>query len=428
MSHLSPCIFLLWAILTTALGGFYFHHLWKFDRLRCLNITKGVQSGAFKRVMTYSYLLAVPVLLTYTLGFAVIKYEEGYVTLPSGTVFPKPYGSWTAQHQAALFPLNMLWALSWGFEALSHLEELCFWLFLIHTGPSPKSWFKSVYFKIWAGGSATAIILVLIVTAATKDDPLKNEAWLQFVGSSIGLFITLGFLPILWVFPSFVQNVKNEGADAQAVTRLAKFHDLNLTRIIFRFLFVIPILILAIDGLTPHTHTVNESPMWTDLLTMTSSIGCVVQSAITLMIFFPRNVELETQRWLRDPPAKPRRIALSKKFKMSSKASSEPSQVDKDRTKYLLTDSPVHSKVELPAVPYSGHPYPPSAQVAYDHPSQPQSPWDERYDDGAGSALGLTEANLRMHSEIEPRVNPMALYFTSPIDLLDVPRRRIGDE
>ena len=56
--------------------------------------------GAFKRAMTvlanmfytrtfmnclqYSYLLAVPILLTYTAGFAVIKYEEGYIILPSG--------------------------------------------------------------------------------------------------------------------------------------------------------------------------------------------------------------------------------------------------------------------------------------------------------------------------------------------------------
>jgi hypothetical protein len=32
----------------------------------------------------FSYLIVVPILMTYTLGFAVIKYEESYITLPSG--------------------------------------------------------------------------------------------------------------------------------------------------------------------------------------------------------------------------------------------------------------------------------------------------------------------------------------------------------
>lgn len=60
----------------------------------------GPYSGAFKRVMTvsskivavavfhssiskYSYLLSVPLIITYAVGFAVIKYKEGYAFLPS---------------------------------------------------------------------------------------------------------------------------------------------------------------------------------------------------------------------------------------------------------------------------------------------------------------------------------------------------------
>lgn len=443
MSHLSPCVFLVWTILTTALGGFYFHHLWKFDRFRCLNLARG-HNGTFKRVMTYSYLIAVPTLLTYTVGLAIIKYQEGFVTSPSGSVLPKPFEFWTQQHQAAIFPLNIFWALSWGSEAVTHLEELCFWLFLIHAGPSPTSWFKSIYFRIWAGGSLSAVILVVIVTAATKDDPLKNEAWIQFTGSVISLLITIGFLPILWVFRNFVQTVKNEGADMEAVVRLAKFHELNITRTVFRFLFVIPVFLLSIDGLRPHTHTLNESMMWTDLLVIASGIGCVVQSVITLMIFFPRNVESETQRWLRDPPARTRRIAIVPKiFKQGSKASSVQSQQEKEHPKFLLTDSPIPSQVELPAAGFDDQPYLQPPLNYHDPPLHRSQPWDDQYSMTSldkrdshsdihrtvtGNSLGLTltEANLRAHSEIISQVNPLALYFTSPIDLLDVPRRRTG--
>ena len=39
---------------------------------------------SFMNCFQYSYLLAVPILLVYTTGFAVIKYTEGYIVLPSG--------------------------------------------------------------------------------------------------------------------------------------------------------------------------------------------------------------------------------------------------------------------------------------------------------------------------------------------------------
>ena len=131
-------------------------------------------------------------------------------------------------------------------------------------------------------------------------------------------------------------------------------------------------------------------------------------------IFFPRNVKLETQRWLREPTSKPRRFAVPKKFKKSSGASSELSQPDKDRARYLLTDSPVTSNIELPTATYS-HLYPPAPYLAYDDPSQARPPaWDDTYGSVGKTTLGLTEVNLKMHSEVTS-VNPMAFYFTSPI-------------
>lgn len=86
-------------------------------------------------------------------------------------------------------------------------------------------------------------------------------------------------MPILWTFPSFIGNLvrsrvsacgvrsdiahgggqKKNGVDTQTIVRLTTFHELNTLRVVFRFLFVAPLLILAIDGVRPHQH-VNESP------------------------------------------------------------------------------------------------------------------------------------------------------------------------
>jgi len=76
------------------------------------------------------------------------------------------------------------------------------------------------------------------------------------------------------------------------IIRLTKFHELNTIRVIFRFLFSLPLIILATDGLRPHPH-INESFFGSEFLAIVSGFGLVVSSGITLVIFFPRSIENE---------------------------------------------------------------------------------------------------------------------------------------
>ncbi|GJJ08259.1 hypothetical protein Clacol_002469 [Clathrus columnatus] len=230
--------------------------------------------------------------------------------------------------------------------------------------------------------------------------------------------------------------------------RLAKFHDLNIIRTIFRFLFIIPIIMLSVDGMTPHTHELNMV-----VVSTVSGIGCIIQSAITLVIFFPRNLEHETQRWLdqtSDSQQQSRKRLFSSYIKSRSQTQRSHSQ---QRAKFALTDSPEQSKAELPmpdnnnnnnrgreartyAVPlYSTAPspvpdtYPPHPYAYSPGYSQKQgtggtahvpqySPRDYPQSTGVVQSA-LTEANMRIFEGTVGRVNPMALYFTSPIDIQD---------
>ena len=84
------------------------------------------------------------------------------------------------------------------------------------------------------------------------------------------------------------------------VARLAKYAELNVSfvypfrialmnkpmknaRLLFRFLFVVPLMILGIEGLRNHGHTVRLQ-FWKDLLAMLAGIGVVVSSAITILV------------------------------------------------------------------------------------------------------------------------------------------------
>jgi hypothetical protein len=175
---------------------------------------------------------------------------------------------------------------------VTHLEELCFWLFLVNAGHAQQDWFHSAYFKTWTVGSVLALIYMPLVVIFTRSDPVKMEAYTFLAGSIGSLSLTLWFTPILWTFPSFLKNLKSEGVDVQTLVRLTKFHELNTIRVMFRFMFTVPFVILGVDGIQARP-VVNTYPFFTDLCTMIAAVGCIVSSGITLVIFFPRNIETE---------------------------------------------------------------------------------------------------------------------------------------
>ncbi|KAG9312328.1 hypothetical protein JVU11DRAFT_7644 [Chiua virens] len=293
MAHLSPGVTLVWALLSITLQTFLLYHLWSFDRFKCLKWNHGPHSGAFKRIMTYSYLLSVPLLVIYSVGFAAIKYTYGYSVIPTLGITPTPYQLWSKTAQNAIFPLYLSFSVAWGLEMVTHLEELCFWLFFVNAGmASHQDWFRTRYFKIWAVGSCIAILAMPLITIFTRENVYKCEAYTFLIGGLGSLALTIWFLPVLWAFPSFIGNLKQHEIEMNTLVRLTRFHEMNCIRVVFRFLFTIPMVILGIDGVRPHQH-INDKMFPTDLLAIIAGIGCVVSSGITLVIFFPRWIEGE---------------------------------------------------------------------------------------------------------------------------------------
>ena len=70
----------------------------------------------------------------YAMVMAKIKYEEGYIDLRvlGYGVIPKPHQFWSTANRNWLLPLSLVFAIGWSLEITSHLEELAFWLFLLH--------------------------------------------------------------------------------------------------------------------------------------------------------------------------------------------------------------------------------------------------------------------------------------------------------
>ncbi|KAL0955686.1 hypothetical protein HGRIS_001910 [Hohenbuehelia grisea] len=446
MSHTSPASFLVWAIIATLLGVFLVFHLWSFDRFKCLKWNNGPYSGAFKRVMTYSYLISVPMIMTYSIGFAIIKYNEGYIQMPFMGVVPKPYFLWHPTARAAITPLTLMFSIAWSLEMVTHLEELSFWLFLINAGSAQQDWFRTAYFKTWALGSVIALTYMPLVTTLTRSNPLKCEAYTALAGSLGSLSLTLWFTPILWTFPSFLASLRREGVDTATVVRLTKFHELNCIRVLFRLLFVVPLLILGVDGIRPHVH-INESMFGTDFLMMVAGFGCAISSGITLVIFFPRSIENEISA--REATRTRRRNKLYGQSSMMDTYSRADSTMGlsrnvRDSNSFGNTayDSPGEQHMNLSAgkretmspgmtpmspVSLSNHTEVEGAdELASLRKLPPMRPnrrigSDIELGGFGGNTGALTEANVSTHNLRMSKLNPLVHNFTSPIDMVYQP-------
>ncbi|CCO37954.1 hypothetical protein BN14_12114 [Rhizoctonia solani AG-1 IB] len=374
----------------------------------------------------------------------VIKYEEGYAAIPTVGIVPKPYQLWTHPQRHWVEAIYIAFSVAWALEIVSHLEELCFWLFLINVGAAQTSWFRSIHFKCWVVGSVLAITGLPIIAVFTRENPLKCEAWTIFVGSIGSLLITLWFLRVLWLFPAFLRRVKNEGAEPEVVVRLSTFHELNIIRVVFRFMFVLPLLTLSADGIKPHHNHVNESALWTDLLAMLGAIGCIVSSIITLLIFFPRSIAKEAGY-------KPRQKTMSQTSRGvhigARNTQSQPQQL-------VSSPSPVDVKdpnlYDEPAIQQPGYGYGRGATIKIAGASHRAAAtgggvWERvgpegvRAGAGAGGGAGVGGAwemvdyhQYQQHGVILPThihrsgstrretaLHPMVLNYTSPIDLIE---------
>ncbi|KAJ6631374.1 hypothetical protein B0H10DRAFT_1865984 [Mycena sp. CBHHK59/15] len=294
MSNGSPSAYLLWALLSVSFFIFMLLHLWCYDKFKCLRWDSGRQPGAFKRVMTYSYFATVPLLMIFSVAMAALKYQEGSFVMPDETIIPRPFLVWQKHHLRWIIPLYFVLSIAWALELVTHLEELTFWLFLLHQGPRKREWFHCWEFRAWYLGSLIAILGMPLTTLIKRGNIDTCEAWIFLGGSSAGTFTTICFLYVLANFPSFMRRVKVEGAEPDVVVRLATFYHLNCIRVVFRFLFTVPLFVLAVDGLVDKKISVVGSAFWSDILLMTGGIGCFISSAITLLVFFPRSITSES--------------------------------------------------------------------------------------------------------------------------------------
>ncbi|KAH9980665.1 hypothetical protein BJV74DRAFT_97502 [Russula compacta] len=403
MSNGSSTAFLSWAILACLFLAFLFYHLWSYDHLQCIKWNAGRQPGAFRRLMTYSYLGSTPLLIIFAVGITILKFKEGFVVLSEHEVLPKPPDLWSKDRQHTLLALFFVFSIAWALEQVTHFEELAFWLFLLDQREEKRDWFTSWEYRLWSICCFASILGMPLTTLVARHDIVTVDAWTFLVGALSSSTTNVLFIYVLVRFPVFFRHVKAEGADPDVVVRLATFYELNLIRIVFRFAAAIPLLVLAVDGIRG-SHKINDSLFWSDILLMISAIGQFISSIITIMIFFPRSLTREIGY---------QRRAASITFVtqtdphafMTPELAQAPAQMQPSYRTSLHDSSKTVSRDRTPSPPpvFLGHAYTRSGSDVPIELARPPAPAETRRYTFPGSAL-----------------HPLVTTYISPIDLVDV--------
>ena len=101
----------------------------------------------------------------------------------------KPYQLWTSTHVTLFHISYYCLTAAWCFLLGVHLEEFLFWNWLLQVirTQQSKSWFKSVYFKLWCLGCIGGVGLLFgaatmeldSLTRVSRDFPMSAFATLK---------------------------------------------------------------------------------------------------------------------------------------------------------------------------------------------------------------------------------------------------------
>ncbi|TYJ55478.1 hypothetical protein B9479_003868 [Cryptococcus floricola] len=287
MCHESPTSQFIGTLVTTVGTFYFFYHIWAYDKGKCLKFTKRT---AFRWLIVWMFILSMLLFEAWGIILTYVKYQEWYMVY-EGDIIPVPFSAWSDSRQFLVRSAYQLLAIAWLLVLAIHSEETLYWAYLIGAirGRNTKSWYRSVHFKVWIA----CCIFVAGVVPGVANLETKNLTTMEdnifLVGSISAFILFIGSIWLLFVFPKFIQESRRQGATLDVIARLQYFKELNSVRTLFRLLYCVSILTLAIDGRT-EKKVVNSNHFWLDCFYISGLFFVFTSNSLSLMILLPRNM------------------------------------------------------------------------------------------------------------------------------------------
>lgn len=92
------------------------------------------------------------------------------------------------------------------------MEELAFWIFLIHLKDTSPTWFKSRFFQAFIMLSILSIGIMVCIVSVLKPNVMLTEGVLMTVATGFNTLITCAFFWVFSKFPSWLRDLTKRSA------------------------------------------------------------------------------------------------------------------------------------------------------------------------------------------------------------------------
>ncbi|WRT68027.1 uncharacterized protein IL334_005002 [Kwoniella shivajii] len=262
MSTNGDCNMNLCFILGSSALVFTAHHTCKFDKCKCLVPKK---KEWFRVLLTWMLIASEMMLIGWALGWTIIKYQLGWVTMPDIGPLPFPSAMFDQKYVNLNIPYTIIFNLAFSIQASLNAEEGLYWYHLMRAVRQPKSsrsWLSSSFFYAWIIVSVICTVCQSAIGWIHKGnlDLDMQMAKTITVHGVMEFAVMLAASVVIWKFPAFLTDVKASGAGPEVRSRLHFYHEANKIRTFFRALFAVCMMILGIDGMT-EAKKINMNPL-----------------------------------------------------------------------------------------------------------------------------------------------------------------------
>ncbi|KAI9257987.1 hypothetical protein BDA99DRAFT_514937 [Phascolomyces articulosus] len=288
MTHLSDFSYVERATIDVYISVYLVYSIWKNDRFRCLQPHK-VFSGELRSILTVIMFVMMMTQAIVDFWSTYVKYSEGFVALPTGSIITKPFILWSPERQKPLQAMNYLQCVTFAFHTGVFFLMQCFWNYLSNS-VAKKSFMGSFEFKfyiIWALGS---VAMFPVLQWRFRNDIYLSEIVPQLayggevlITAALGVRSNFRFKRII----AASRRNKSSASSNAIINRLSYFKEMNIILTIILFIYGCCFVILCADGLT-EDKVINTNKFACDLLIANVNMGVIFLWLLFISIFHPR--------------------------------------------------------------------------------------------------------------------------------------------
>ncbi|CAO3572187.1 unnamed protein product [Mortierella alpina] len=288
MTHLSDYSFVQRGTSNSWFYLWFLVYVFRYDRFQALNIRR-IARFELRSIVTLLLIIAKPLQISYDVGISMIKYEEGFWTIPgTDRIVGRPSDLWEPSHQARAEVLDYILAC-----AMALLTSIFFLLqsfyHYISKSVTKSSFMSSLEFRLNIVCSLIVLAVFPLIQYLFRNNHALREAAPQMAFSVVLLIIGILGVRTHFRFQSLLKvAMLTISENTQGVVeKLEYFKDMNKILTGAMFGTGVSLAIASVDGLMPHPVIARHKFASDFLITNLNFFEFIIWVTL-VFIFYPR--------------------------------------------------------------------------------------------------------------------------------------------